>query len=82
MTTLAKSNIVIHVTYDPPPIPIRYFDYRAYFDDYDGAPDAGHQTEGSGNTMKTALVDFYQNYEDWFDETLCAHRPMVIEDLQ
>lgn len=81
MTTSIKSNVVIHVIYDPPPIPSRIWDYRVHFDDYDGAPDAGHQNSGAGSTMLAALLDFYDNYESWFDEALCAHRPMVAEDL-
>jgi hypothetical protein len=71
----------IILTYDPPPIPIRNFDFRACFDDYDGAPDAGHQCMGDGATAVQALCEIYDDYESWFDEPLIAHRPMVKEDL-
>lgn len=82
MTTHSRASVVIHLSNPFPPIPVRNFDWQAYFDDYDGAPDAGYQTTGSGPTPLAALIDFYENYESWFDEILCAHRPMLREDYE
>ena len=72
-----------------PPIPIRSLDWCATFDDYDGAPDAGHQCMGHGATELQAVCDLYDDYEGWFGEgegeyptnPLCARRPMFEEDL-
>ncbi len=46
------------------PTPDRSQDYCATFDDYDGAPDAGHQCMGMGRTPKEAVI----NLRD------CCHR--------
>ena len=34
------------ITYDPPPIPTRQFDYQFVHDDYDGADDANDRRAG------------------------------------
>lgn len=88
MTTVARADVVIVTSYDYPPIPIRSFDWNATFDDYDGAPDGGHQCSGSSYTELGAVEELYSDYEDWFGDVgdpisnpLCAHRPMFREDL-
>lgn len=60
--------------------------WKASFDDYDGAPDAGHQCIGHSdptydNTEDAAIKDLYRDWEDWFEQPLCAHRPMIHDDL-
>jgi hypothetical protein len=52
----------IHTEYICPPIPIRAFDWAAYFDDYDGAPDAGYQPVGNGATEVEAIFDLLVSY--------------------
>lgn len=47
-----------------PPIPIRSFDWSAVFDDYDGAPDAGWQPQGSGPTEEAAIADLLERAEE------------------
>lgn len=54
----------IKVRYDPPPIPDRQYDWHAILDDYDGAPDAGHQPVGHGPTMEDAVLDLLERLED------------------
>lgn len=58
--------------------------WDATFYDYDGAPDAGHQTHGRGPTELEAVFDLYLDWEDRHDDDnpLCAHRPMFTEDLE
>lgn len=71
----------ILTSYVYPPIPVRDFDYQAFFDSYDGAPDSGWQCEGSGRTEYAAVLDMYDNWETMRDEPLVAHRPGFMEDL-
>jgi hypothetical protein len=48
-----------------PPIPIRSFDWAAYFpDEYDGAPDAGPQLVGCGPTEAAAIADLIERAEE------------------
>jgi hypothetical protein len=57
------TKIVAH--YDPPPIPIRDFDWSVIDEDtYDGAPDAGHQIIGHGKTREIAMADYQEQVED------------------
>ena len=44
--------VIIRVHYDPPPIPIRKFDYRAVEDDYDYDRPIGY-----GQTRQEAIDD-------------------------
>ena len=37
------------------PIPIRWLDWSAHYDGYDGAPDAGHHCTGHGTTEQEAI---------------------------
>lgn len=88
--TVLKSTVypIIHTKFVYPPIPIRTSDWCATFDDYDGAPDAGHQVFGEGYTECESMVALYYDWEAWYGEEgdpipnpLCAHRPMCEEDL-
>ncbi len=63
------------------PTPVRAWDWEAHFDDYDGAPDAGHQCAGAGKNELLAVDELYRDFEGWFDEALCAHRQMFVQDL-
>ena len=40
------------ITYDPPPIPLRSFDWQFAHDGYDGAPDSHDIRFGSGPTAE------------------------------
>jgi hypothetical protein len=57
MATKTVNGIVIHTSFDYPPIPIRSFDWSAVTEDYDGAPDAGWQPVGHGETEEAAIAD-------------------------
>lgn len=46
-----------------PPIPERAWDWRATFDDYDGAPDA-HCPIGYGPTEISAIADLMEQEEE------------------
>jgi hypothetical protein len=48
-----KTKII--VTFDPPPIPIRQFDWRAQFEDYDGASPSNRL--GFGADRNGAVID-------------------------
>jgi hypothetical protein len=52
-----------------PPIPIRTHDWTAYYPDlYDGAPDAGPQFVGYGETEADALRDLAEQMaDDWLE---------------
>lgn len=53
---------VIHVKYDPPPIPVRCFDWSAVTDDYEpGMP------IGWGYTREQAIEDLQEQLEDAVD---------------
>ena len=65
-----------------PPIPIRFYDWCARTDDYDGADDSMHQLVGSGRTEFYAVLDLYNNWDDMnWPEPFVAHRPMFMEDI-
>lgn len=81
MTTFVNAGTIIVTSFVYPPIPIRSSDWSAHFDDYDGAPDAGHQSTGSGETEFLAVLDMYDDIDGWYDVIICAHRPMFAEDL-
>ncbi len=65
--------VLVH--YDPPPIPIRKFDFCAYVDGYEEGFD------GRGGTAFQAVLEVYDSWEAIYDETLIAHRPGFLEDL-
>lgn len=54
--------ILSHFEY--PPIPVRNFDWVAVLDNYDGAPDAGHQPTGYGCTREDAIDDLIEQVRD------------------
>jgi hypothetical protein len=61
----AVEPVTLRIDYDPPPIPIRSFDWCVINDDtYDGAPDAGPQEIGHGATKVEALQDFAERAEE------------------
>ena len=55
---------VIITSYDWPPIPIRFMDWSAVYDGYDGATDAGFQPIGHGSTEQEAIDDLIDQGED------------------
>ncbi len=55
--------IITH--YDPPPIPQRCFDWRAYFSNYDGAEDSPNRNMmGWGYTKEEAIADLLLHAEE------------------
>jgi hypothetical protein len=58
-----------------PPIPIRTHDWTAYYPDlYDGAPDAGTQLVGYGETEADALRDLAEQAGEAFIDAECDKR--------
>lgn len=53
----------IHTSFDYPPIPVRNCDWSAVLDDYDGAPDAGRQPHGHGETEAEAINELLDDLE-------------------
>lgn len=52
-----------------PPIPDRSSDWAAYDDNtYDGAPDAGPQVVGWGETEEEAVADFREQWAEMMEE--------------
>lgn len=50
---------------DFPPIPTRDYDWSAYFpNEFDGAPDAGPQLIGRGETEAEAIADLIEQASD------------------
>jgi hypothetical protein len=50
------------------PIPLRSHAWVAHLEDYDGAPDAGHQPMGHGPSRRAALVELAKDIEFWAEE--------------
>jgi hypothetical protein len=61
MTTIQYRNYTI--TYDPPPIPTRAFDWHYVHNDFDGAPDAHDTRGGSASSLAEAKreIDALEN---------------------
>lgn len=49
------------IEYDPPPIPIRNFDWRWWHDNYDGLPDSRH---GNAASLAAAKAEINELLED------------------
>lgn len=64
MGTYKISGLTLHTTFVHPPIPMRQFDWQCIDDNYDGAPDAGWQCTGGGETEIEAIYDYLTNYLD------------------
>ena len=64
MTTHKRNGYTIHTECVYPPIPVRNYDWQAHLDDYDGAPDAGPQYEGTGRTEEDAIKDLLDQLEE------------------
>ena len=43
-----------HIRFDPPPIPIREFDWQWHHDDFDGAPDGNDNRCGASASIEAA----------------------------
>lgn len=55
----------ITTTYDPPPIPLRQFDWQAIdADAYDGEKDSKKRQIGYGATEQAAIADLMEQLED------------------
>lgn len=60
MRTRTINGIIIHTSFDYPPVPWRGDDWHAITDNYDGAPDAGWQPVGRGATEQEAIDDLLE----------------------
>lgn len=52
------------ITYDPPPIPVRDYDWQWMSDDYDGAPDSTDDRAGRSASLEAAKADI----DAWHDD--------------
>ncbi len=52
------------ITYDPPPIPTRAYDWQWMSDDYDGAPDSQDTRAGRSASLEAAKADV----DEWWDD--------------
>jgi len=53
------------ITFDPPPIPTRAYDWQWMSDDYDGAPDSTDTRAGRSASLEEAKADIDQWFEDY-----------------
>jgi hypothetical protein len=61
MLALPSPARTIRTSFDPPPIPVRHLDWSAVYDgEYDGAPDAGPQLVGHGETEEAAVAELVE----------------------
>jgi len=77
----------INTYYDPPPIPTNAFDWHAYSDDYDGAPDSSRRGwVGHGPTKIAALEDLgnicIDDDPEMYDSIQFVIRMVQAEELQ
>lgn len=61
--TMEYGGRTIVTSFECPPIPVRYFDWSAVFEDYDGAPDS-HCPIGRGVTEKQAIDDLIEQAKE------------------
>lgn len=53
-----------HIRFDPPPIPVRSFDWSWVHDDYDGAPDGNDNRCGASASLEQAKADIDEQIAD------------------
>ncbi len=53
------------ITYDPPPIPTRAYDWQWMSDDYDGAPDSTDTRAGRSASLEEAKADVDEWWNDY-----------------
>lgn len=53
------------ITYDPPPIPTRSYDWQWMSDDYDGAPDSTDTRAGRSASLDEAKADIDEWWADY-----------------
>lgn len=53
------------ITYDPPPIPTRSYDWQWMSDDYDGAPDSTDTRAGRSASLDEARADIDEWWADY-----------------
>ena len=53
------------ITYDPPPITTRAYDWQWMSDDYDGAPDSTDDRAGRSASLAEAKADVDQWWDDY-----------------
>lgn len=52
------------ITYNPPPIPVRSFDYEWVHDDYDGADDGNDRRCGHSESVEAAKAAIDEQIEE------------------
>ena len=70
------------ISYNPPPIPFRGFDWQFSHKDFDGAEDACDDRHGAASSLEAAL-DWIDDWEEErFDEHGCQHGcPLALPDV-
>lgn len=63
------------ITYDPPPIPTRAYDWQWMSDDYDGAPDSTDDRAGRSASLEEAKADI----DRWHDDYESGQEQFLIE---
>jgi len=53
-----------HIQYDPPPIPVRHWDWQFWHDDYDGAPDSNDNRSGAAASLDAAKAEIDEREAD------------------
>jgi len=53
------------ITFDPPPIPTRAYDWQWMSDDYDGAPDSTDTRAGRSASLEEAKADVDEWWNDY-----------------
>lgn len=52
------------ITYDPPPIPIRTFDWQFVHDDFDGADDSTDNRCGAAASVEACIAEIRELEDD------------------
>lgn len=62
------------ISYDPPPIPSRNFDWQFSHKDFDGAPDACDNRYGAAASLLEAMTEIDDREDEAFDNADCGCR--------
>ena len=60
---ISRAGNEYHIEYDPPPIPIRSFDFQWAAEDFDPTEDGGDTRSGAEATRQ-ACIDAIEEYEE------------------
>ena len=62
------------ISYDPPPIPIRSFDWQAYGPNYDAWTDDGDWTDNGEKAAAGTRDELIAEIDAWFEENCFPER--------